>query len=214
VELPNCRLRRCMVSRKGGAALLDKSLPYFSVIMKRRANAPIPNYELPPGYSFRSFCPGDQAVWADIETSVGEFSTPEDALHYFQSAYLATDAESLGARLVFACDSHGKPVGTATSWWNDTNGRRNPALHWLAVRSEHQGMGLGKALVSESLRRLVQLEGHGDVFLHSQTWSHRAIAIYLKAGFTIVAEESFADYPNDYRQAIAILRTVVPNLPL
>ena len=203
-----------MVSGKGGAALLDKSLPYFSVIMKRRANTPIPINDLPPGYSFTSFCPGDEAVWADIETSVGEFSTSEDALRYFQSAYLATDAARLGARLVFACDPHGEPVGTVTSWWNYTQGRRNPALHWLAVRSDHQGMGLGKALVSESLRRLVQLEGPGEVFLHTQTWSHRAIAIYLKAGFTIVAEESFADYPNDYQQAIAILRTVLPKLPI
>ncbi len=109
-------------------------------------------------------------------------------------------------------DAYGGAVGTITSWWNTTEERRDPAIHWLAVRLGWQGLDLGKAQVAECLNRVVWLEGDQDSWLHTQTWSHRAIAIYLKAGFEFVKQGSFGDYPNDYLQAIPVLRIVLPSL--
>lgn len=90
----------------------------------------------------------------------------------------------------------------STRWWNTNDQRRDPLLHWLAVRPDTQGLGLAKALVSECLLRLMRLEGDRDIFLHTQTWSHRAIAIYLKAGFEFLRQGSFGGYPNDYLDAM------------
>lgn len=191
--------------------VLDKSLPYFNVIMKRRAGVPIVVHKLPPGFAFRWFAPGDEISWAGIETSVGEFQTEAQALEYFQQRYLP-NIEELTRRLVFVRASNDDVVGTVTSWWDYTGDRRDPCLHWLAVRSEYQGLGLGKALVAECLTRLAWLEGDRAIFLHTQTWSHRAIAIYLKAGFEFAPRESFAGYQNDYDQAIPLLRAVLPRL--
>ncbi|AEJ38662.1 hypothetical protein TPY_0461 [Sulfobacillus acidophilus TPY] len=42
--------------------------------------------------------------------------------------------------------------------------------------------------------------------------SHQAIAIYLKAGFEFVRQGSFGGYPNNYEQAMLILKTVLPSL--
>jgi len=80
------------------------------------------------------------------------------------------------------------------------------------VRNEYQGLGLGKALVSECLKRLVLLEDENDVWLHTQTWSHKAIGLYLNAGFEPVEHESFSQYANDYEHAIPILRQTLPSL--
>jgi ribosomal protein S18 acetylase RimI-like enzyme len=59
--------------------------------------------------------------------------------------------EELGRRLFFVINGDGKEVGTITSWWDVTGARRDPSIHWFAVNPEYQGLGLGKALVSECL---------------------------------------------------------------
>ncbi len=191
--------------------MLDKTLPYFDVIMKRRAGLPIAMHGLPSGFSIAGFVTGDEVQWASIETAVGEFMTEGEALTYFQNTYLPYNDE-LARRCVFVRDADGGAVGTITSWWNTTEERRDPSVHWLAVRPDAQGLGLGKALVAESLKRSLWLEGDRAIFLHTQTWSHRAISIYLKAGFEFVRQGSFGGYPNDYLQAMPVLRTVLPSL--
>jgi len=184
--------------------MLDKTLPYFNVIMKRRAGLPIAMHRLPSGFFIAGFVPGDEISWACIETAVGEFATEDEALTYFQTAYLPYSDE-LTRRCVFIRGADGGAVGTITSWWNWTEERRHPSVHWLAVRPDYQGLGLGKALVSECLKRLMWLEGDRDIWLHTQTWSHRAIAIYLRAGFEFMRQDTFGGYPNDYEQAMPVL---------
>jgi hypothetical protein len=46
--------------------VLDKSIPYFNVIMKRSSIEPIVNVELPKGYSFSWFTEGKEEQWAKI----------------------------------------------------------------------------------------------------------------------------------------------------
>jgi ribosomal protein S18 acetylase RimI-like enzyme len=193
---------------RGETIMLDKSIPYFNVIMKRPAGKPIPNFLLPDGYSFVWLTEGKEQHWAEIETSVEEFSNKEEALHYFQNEYLPF-VNDLGKRLLFIQNEEGNEVGTITGWWNITGERRDLSIHWFAVKKEYQRLGLGKALVSECLNRLLLIEGDKDIFLHTQTWSYKAIGIYLKAGFEIVAKESFAQYKNDYEQAIPLLKRVL-----
>ncbi len=107
---------------------LDKTLPYFNVIMKRRAGLPIAIHGLPSGFSIRVFVPGDEVPWAGIETAVGEFMTEGEALTYFQSTYLPCSDE-LARRCVFVRGADGGAVGTITSWWNTTKERRDPSVH-------------------------------------------------------------------------------------
>lgn len=188
--------------------MLDKSIPYFNIIMKRHAGNPIPNFLLPDGYSFVLFSKGKEQKWAEIETSVGEFSNTDDALKYFREEYLPYLAE-LEKRLLFIQNKEGKEVGTITGWWNVTGGKKGPSIHWFAVKKEYQNLGLGKALVGECLNRFLLIDGDKDIYLHTQTWSYKAIGLYLKAGFEIMKEESFAHYKNDYEQAIPLLKKVL-----
>ena len=194
---------------EGEIRILDKSLPYFNVIMKRPAGLPLDTPRLPPGYTLRGFRVGDDEVWARIETAVGEFETAEEALRYFRQTY-GSDPDALQQRVVFVADRIGAAVGTVTAWWNVTDGRHDSSIHWLAVLPQQQGRGLGTSLVWECLGRLRGLEGDQAVFLHTQTWSHPAIKVYLRAGFRIV-REAFGEYRNDHDQAVAVLRQVMPN---
>jgi ribosomal protein S18 acetylase RimI-like enzyme len=184
--------------------LLDKSIPYFSIIMKRPKGASVPQFELPAGYTYDWFASGREVKWAEIETSVGEFETKEKSLAYFEKEYLPHSAE-LKKRSMFVLNQEGEPIGTITGWWSLTGERCDVAIHWFAVRPEYQGLGIGKALISACIRNLLLLEGDQDIYLHTQTWSHRAIALYLKSGFNIEEKATFSNYKNDYEQAYPIL---------
>ncbi len=194
---------------RGRKSLLDKTVPYFNVIMRRSAGLVIPRFILPRGFSLSWFVEGDEARWADIETSVGEFDDVPAALKYFQERYVPY-LDELKRRLLLVRAANGDWVGTISAWWNYTGAQRDASIHWLAVRPAYQGLGLGKVLVSECLYTLLRLEGDVEVFLHTQTWSHRAIGIYFKAGFEIVQRETFGEYQNDYDQAMPVLRRIIP----
>jgi GNAT superfamily N-acetyltransferase len=185
--------------------MLDKSIPYFNLPMKRKTGTAIPEYVLPEGYTFVPLTVGSEIDWAEIETSVGEFDSISEALEYFQTNYLSYPGEA-ERRTIFIQTSDKKKVGTATSWWNYTGMRRDPALEWVAVMPEYQGTGLGKAVVFEGLRRMLLIEGDRDIFLHTQTWSYRAAGIYLQAGFEFMKTGSFSSYDNDYEKAIPYLK--------
>ncbi|QHW30545.1 GNAT family N-acetyltransferase [Paenibacillus rhizovicinus] len=185
--------------------MLDKSIPYFNVIMKRSAALPVPVPVLPAGYSFAAFTEGDETHWADIEAAVGEFEDGGEAKGYFHDAYLP-ERDQLSERVLFARTPDGEYAGTVTAWWNDDGDRRVASLHWLAVKPGFQGLGLGKALVRQCLLTLARTEGKQDVYLHTQTWSYKAVGLYLQTGFEIEPTSSFGSYRNDYEQAMPWLR--------
>jgi hypothetical protein len=54
--------------------VLDKSIPYFNVLMKRQKEICFSKLGVPDGFSFTKYTSGDEKYWAEIETSVGEFT--------------------------------------------------------------------------------------------------------------------------------------------
>ncbi len=189
--------------------MLDKSLPYYHVIMRRPAGLPTPAPTLPAGYVFSPYESGSDTAWASIEAAVGEFDSPGVANRYFRDRYLLHLPEV--RRRVLFVRGGGAEVGTVTASWDFTGPRRDAALHWLGVMPGHQGRGLGTALVLRGVRQLQALEGDRDIYLHTQTWSHTAIGIYLAVGFEMV-RDPFAGSPNDFDRAAAVLREVRPDL--
>lgn len=188
--------------------MLDKSIPYYNLVMQRKPGQAIPQFVLPEGYSFVPFTDGAEIDWAEIETSVGEFDSTSEALEYFNEKYLSYPGE-VKRRTIFIQTSDFKKVATVTCWWNYTGEQRDPALEWIAVMPEYQGLGLGKAVTFEGLKRMLLIEGDRDVFLHTQTWSYRAIGIYLQAGFEFLRSKTFGEYENDFDKALPYLEEKV-----
>lgn len=187
--------------------MLDKSLPYYNIIMKRRKGAVVPMTQLPEEYKFQLYADGDEKSWAEIMISVGEFDSYEEALEYFEKEYLPYKNE-LMRRALFIETADGKKIGTLTNWWNYTQNRRDPSIHWVGVKPEYQGIGLGKALVYEGMNRMIEIEGDRDYYLHTQTWSYKAINIYITAGYEFVKDETFCDYANDNEKALETIGTL------
>lgn len=188
--------------------MLDKSIPYMDVLMRRKIGTPIFTHSLPEGFKFSYFQSGDEKSWAKIETSVLEFNNETDSLLYFQREYLPLITE-LERRCIFIENDKGEKVATATAWFAYSGIRRDPWLHWVAVHPGYQGLGLGKALISKAIQLMKEIEGDRDFYLHTQTWSHVAIRLYLKAGFLITDEKNLSKYANDkYPQNIELLKVL------
>ncbi len=185
--------------------MLDKSIPFIDVLMHRPAGTPIPAFDLPEGYTFTYFRAGDEKDWAAIETSVLEFPSEIDALIHFQKHYLPYLPE-LERRCIFIETEQGEKVATATAFWNYTGVRRDPWLHWVAVKPSHQGLGLGKALVSRITQLMLEIEGDRDFYLHTQTWSHKAIRIYQRIGYRVTDAPLYKYTNAKYHDAIALLK--------
>lgn len=187
----------------------DSTVPMIGLAMRARTLEDMPRFDLPKPYGWRFFQPGDERVWAEIETSAGEFRTPEEGLKGFRKYYPTDDG--LDARMIFLTDS-GRPFATATAWFSDggpsdSEGR----LHWVSVDRAHQGLGLSKAVVSLAMHRLRKL-GHASAFLTTQTASWVAIKVYHRFGFCpevreekelegwrIVSEKTGIDFMKDLR---------------
>ena len=181
---------------------------YISVKMVREYNDKIPQRNLPAGYAIRPFAAGDKNIWASIETQAGEFKSRTAALTRFSTDYsLATDL--LAQRMIFLTTESGKTVGTATAWYDPSfRDGEYGRLHWVAIVTEYEGLGLGKPLVGEAIKILGKL--HSKMFLTTQTTSYKAISIYLDFGF-----EPLVDGP-EHRRAWNLLAKLLhnPNLQM
>ena len=49
------------------------------------------------------------------------------------------------------------------------------------------------------------LHTDGPIYLHTQTWSHQAIALYKKMGFTFIAENLDGTPNPDYEKVMQVL---------
>ena len=193
--------------------MLDKSVPFLNILMCRPAGAPIPQYALPEGYSFSMFAPGDEKEWAEIEASVLEFPRGVDALVHFQHRFLYAPQE-IARRCLFIQNPAGEKIATATIWWEYSGKRRDPWVSYVAVKPDYQGLGLSKALLSRLLELSAEIEGDRKVYLHTQTWSHRAVKLYEKFGFYITKEPNLFKYANNqYEEATALLAEIYSRYP-
>lgn len=204
--------------------MLDKSIPFKHIYMKIAAQdllqVSIP--ELPQGYHFRFYQPGDEKHWAKLEQAVAEFETKEAALARYQTEFLPGGARleklreqyslpviDLTQRQVFIENDQGQVLATATAWFADKQGSFQPILHWVSVDPTQQSLGLGQAVVAKVLSLFPQLNPGQDVMLHTQTWSYPAVVLYHKLGFYLCKNEGLR-LDNDYHHGLLeVLATVI-----
>jgi GNAT superfamily N-acetyltransferase len=185
--------------------MLDTSLEWYRVILKREAGTPLPKAALPVGYSLVSFQSGDEEAWAEIEASVLEFNTKDAAMDYFTKNYLPLLNE-VKLRTLFIQADNGEKIATFTAWWNYTGIRRYPFVHWVAVKPQFQGQGIGKAIIAAGVRHIINLEGDQIMYIPSSTWSHKAIKLYRWAGFELeLSEPTPGGFENQTVQALKLI---------
>lgn len=100
--------------------------------------------------------------------------------------------------LLVAEDPEDGVVGYAVSWWVLDQAE----LANLAVRQDHQGRGIGSALLDGILAEIRE-KGVESVFLEVRVSNERARGLYLSRGFTQIAVR--ADYYENPREDARIL---------
>ncbi len=148
--------------------------------MARENLAGIPEFELPPGYSLRWYRTGDEKAWIEIQSP--SYGANQITLELFRKAFGA-DEKELRRRQCYILDANGHAIGTATAWFNDdAKGLLWGRIHWVAIAPPHQGIGLGKALMTTVCERLKAM-GHQRAYLTTSTSRVPAINLYLMFGF-------------------------------
>ena len=83
-------------------------------------------------------------------------------------------------------------------------------MRWVSVKSSYQGLGLGKAIIAEGVRRMMEIEGDCVMYIPTATSSHKAIKLYRRAGFELETSElAPGGYENQTAQALPLIKDLI-----
>jgi len=153
------------------------------VVMLLADLATAPRRDVPVGHSIRRFEPGDGLAWVAIHRAAD--GDEEHDADQFAHEFGGSQGD-LRDRQFFALDAQEQPIGTATAWFAQPETSRALGrlgrLHWLAVVPEHQRLGVGSALTSAVLDRLLDLGGE-SAYLTSSVRRQGALRFHEQFGF-------------------------------
>ena len=168
----------------------DTRIKYYELLLERKHLEDLPEYDLPEGYHFAFYKPGDRDAWINIEKEAKEFSSHAEGLDAWRRYYYDKENELLD-RMVFIENEQCEKVATATAFYDVTGRDTSGAawLHWVAVKRSHQGKGLSKPLILYVLKIMKQL-GYTHAKIPTQTYTWLACKIYLDFGFTPIPQNA------------------------
>lgn len=158
--------------------------------------------DIPNGFHIR-YCRKDELdIWKefpfDNDSDKNEYK--EYMTNYFNDVY-APNEELFYKSCLFLCDTNDKPIATCFAWKSYDSVY---TIHWLKVLKGYEGMGLGRAILSEVMRNIPNEEY--PVYLHTQPGSFRAIKLYSDFGFNILVDDYIGNRKNDYDESLFYLK--------
>ena len=153
---------------------------------------------LPEGYHFRLCRREELETWNHL---VVEPPYVESVAAYYETVYAKREAEFF-RRCLFVCDSRDVPVASCFIWraYETVN-----AVSWFRVLPEYEGRGLGRALLTEVLRRTPC-----PVYLHTQPTSVCAIKLYSDFGFELLTDPVIGSRKNHLAESLPYLKRLMP----
>jgi ribosomal protein S18 acetylase RimI-like enzyme len=158
---------------------------WSKVWMDRSAQIPVAQHPLPAGFTIRPLA-GEAEVEAYVELHCAVFETKNMTVEWctrtlHRPEYVPDlDLMAVGpdGRLAAFC------IG-----WLDTRSAGGPRgqIEPMGVRADQRNLGLGHAILSETLRRLI-LHGAGQLFVETDDYRDAAFALYESVGFRVQRE--------------------------
>lgn len=164
--------------------MIDKSIPYYPLTMVKSNTKNYANHNLPVGYEFVFYKKGDEVLWAEIETDVGQFSSVEKGIECFMRDFVNGQNLDPRERMLFVKSTDGEYVATASLWNGKYLGEECQRIHWVAVKDKCAGKGIAKALLTRLMDLYNELGYDGFIYLVTGTRNYPAVSIYRKFGFT------------------------------
>lgn len=188
--------------------MLDKSIEFHSIIMKSRNDEEFGIPAVPTGFSVRFYERGDEKYWAAIQTAVHEFDEYADALECF-GHYLAYENELRRRQIYIIDDRKMLPAATATAWFSELDGKEIGVVHALSCLPEYQSLGLGRTAAAYMMKCFHDVMPCSEIWLDTQTWSYKAVGIYMDMGFIPLKTAVYNNVPNEYYDALRVLNGVM-----
>lgn len=122
--------------------------------------------ELKRDYYFRNCRPDELEIWKAFPFDSQKVPTEYEGFmnQYVRETY-GNNLKLFLHNTLFVCDQHDKPIATCSSW--KAYGKFN-TVQWLKTLKEHEGKGIGRALLSEIMKRFDNQEY--TIFLHTQPY--------------------------------------------
>lgn len=185
--------------------MLDKTIEFHSIIMRHPNDVAPILPDIPKGFSVRFYQEGDEQYWADIQVAVLEFPNREEALNCYDYYWMYMD--ELKKRQLFIIDNvTGKPVATANAWWTEVDGQKAGVVFGLSCLPEYQSKGLGRIASAYMMDCFYRLMPGVPVWLDTQTWSYKAIGVYMDIGFIPMKTATFSEVANEYNDALRVMK--------
>jgi mycothiol synthase len=173
------RLQFALPMLQSGTVLMSENIPYvqLQMVLPRARFATLPAPHLPPGYTLRTFQPGDESEFLRV-LNLQDWGawTPERLQPWLQRIVPAS---------WYMCIHQADGRLAATAMGLDDSSDLHPSggeLGWVAADPAHRGKGLGTAVCAAATARLLQA-GYRQVHLFTEHWRLPAIHIYFKLGY-------------------------------
>ena len=151
----------------------------YPVKMIRDHLSDIPQVGFPEGFKIRPMRLDEGGLWTDIWRDAD--SRADFSPQMFHNEF-GHDLQATQWRSFIVTNPRGVAVATISAWYHRTfKGQDYGQIHWVAVRRDYWGRGLGKAMLTHALNQMAQW--HDRAFLETQSKRIPAIKIYLDFGF-------------------------------
>jgi ribosomal protein S18 acetylase RimI-like enzyme len=166
---------------------------WSKVLMQRPAEATPLNYSLPAGFVIRPLA-GESEAEAYVELHRAVFESRNMTAEW-RARTLRHPAHIPDLDLV-AIASDGRLAAFCVCWLDkNSGGEADGQIEPLGVHVDFRGLGLGRAILAEGLRRL-QLYGAGQIYVETDNYRNAALELYESAGFQ--ALQDVLVYRKDY----------------
>lgn len=174
-----------MFESAGWASQADVGEDAWSKVWMKHAG-PIPTASLPDGFSIHPL--GDRLeAYVDLQRAVFESKNMTIPWRRQTTEHPAYDP----ACDLVVCAPDGRLAAFCVGWLDGERGQIEP----LGVHADFRGLGLGKAVLAECLRRL-QAHGAREIHVETDNYRNAALDLYEWAGFQ--AEKKVLVFRKDY----------------
>jgi ribosomal protein S18 acetylase RimI-like enzyme len=165
---------------------------WSQVLLRRPAQTPIADTSLPAGFTVRPLA-GESEVEAYVELHRAVFGTPNMTVAW--RARTLRRPEYVPDLDLVAVAPDGHLAAFCICWLSKNAEGASGQVEPLGVHEAHRGLGLGRALLAEGLRRLHR-HGACQVYVETDSYRNAALELYESAGFRVI--QDVLVYRKDY----------------
>jgi ribosomal protein S18 acetylase RimI-like enzyme len=170
---------------------------WSKVLLCRSADMPVPDYSLPAGFTIHPLA-GENEVEAYVQLHRAVFESRNMTVEWRRRTLRRPEYRPDLDLVLAATD--GRLAAFCVCWLDsDLEGEPSGQIEPLGVHKDYRGLGLGRAILSEGLRRL-SLSGADRVYVETDQQRNAALGLYEEVGFRPMHEVLV--YRKDYQTQV------------